>query len=202
MHGFEHVIPLPDSAARRADIPFKWVLLNWNPAGHIPPGIYDVPHFDVHFEMVPIAEVFAIDSGPCGPESVRCDQFQIARKPVPPNYVPAEYQDVEAVAPAMGNHLLDLTGPEFNKHPFTRSWIYGTYDGKVIFYEEMVTRSHLLSKPNVCSPIKMAKAVATDGFYPTVSCIRHNAATGEYTVSIEQFVLRKASAPDPLPAAK
>ncbi len=35
----EHVIPLPDAVARRTDIPFKWVLLNWNPAGHIPPGI-------------------------------------------------------------------------------------------------------------------------------------------------------------------
>jgi len=31
----------------------------------------------------------------------------------------------------MGNHLLDLTGPEFNKQPFTRTWIYGAYDGKV-----------------------------------------------------------------------
>ena len=202
VHGFEYVIPLPDAAARRADVPFKWVLFNWNPGGHIPPGIYDVPHFDVHFEMTPIAEIFAIDSGPCGPESVRCDQFQIAKKPVPPNYVPADFQDVDAVSPAMGNHLLDLTGSEFNKQPFTRSWIYGTYDGKVIFYEEMVTRSHLLAKPNACSPIKVAKAVATNGFYPTVSCIRHNAATGEYSVSMERFVRRNASAPDPLPAAK
>src|SRR4029450_4583623 len=60
-HTFEHVIPLPDAVARRAEIPFKWVLLNWNPAGHIPPGIYDVPHFDVHFVMAPIAEIFAIE---------------------------------------------------------------------------------------------------------------------------------------------
>src|SRR4051812_35510374 len=50
-HTHEFVIPLPDSLARRDDIPFKWVLLNWNPTGHIPPGVYDVPHFDVHFEM-------------------------------------------------------------------------------------------------------------------------------------------------------
>ena len=37
-HTFEHAIPLSDAAATRPDIPFKWVLLNWNPAGHIPPG--------------------------------------------------------------------------------------------------------------------------------------------------------------------
>jgi hypothetical protein len=196
----EHVLPLPDAAARRADIPFKWVLLNWNHVGHIPPGIYDLPHFDVHFEMAPIEEVLAIESGPCGPEFVRCDQFQIAKKSVPPNYVHADYRDVDAVVPAMGNHLIDLTGPEFNKQPFTRSWIFGVYDGKVIFYEEMVTRAHLLSKPNACVPIKSPKAVDTRGFYPTVSCIRHDAATDVYTVSMEGFVLREAGAPDRAPA--
>jgi len=198
----EHVLPLPDAAARRADMPFKWVLLNWNHVGHIPPGIYDVPHFDVHFEMAPIAEVFAIEPGPCGPEYVRCDQFQIAKKPLPSNYVHADYSDVDAVVPTMGNHLIDLTGPEFNKQPFTRSWIYGVYDGRVIFYEEMVTRAHLVNKPNTCTPIKSPKAVATRGFYPTVSCIRHDAATNEYTVSLEGFVLREAEKPDWTSVAK
>jgi hypothetical protein len=190
----EHALPLPDVAARRADIPFKWVLLNWNHIGHIPPGIYDVPHFDVHFMMASIDDIFAIEPGPCGPEYVRCDQFQIGRKPLPENYVHADYKNVDAVVPAMGNHLIDLTGPEFNKQPFTRSWIYGVYDGKVIFYEEMVTRVHMLSKPNTCTPIKSPKAVDTRGYYPTVSCIRFDAATGEHTVSMEGFVLREASA--------
>jgi hypothetical protein len=201
-HTFENAIPLPDVVARRTDIPFKWVLLNWNPVGHIPPGIYDVPHFDIHFVMAPIVEIFAIQAGPCGPEFVRCDQFQIAKRPLPPNYMHADYRDVDAVVPAMGNHLVDLTGPEFNKRPFTRSWIYGIYDGKVIFYEEMVTRAHLLNRPNACTPIKQAPAVAVSGFYPTVSCIRTNAVSGEHTVSMEDFIFRNAAAPDPIVAAK
>ena len=83
---YEFVLPLPDAVARRRDIPFTWVLLNWNPVGHIPPGIYDVPHFDVHFYMEPIANVFALEPGPCGPEFIRCDQFEVARRPVPSNY--------------------------------------------------------------------------------------------------------------------
>lgn len=199
-HNHEFVMPLPDAVARREDIPFKWVLLNWNPSGHIPPGVYDVPHFDVHFEMAPIAEVFAIEPGPCGPEFVRCDQFQTARKPLPPNYMPPDYRDVEAVVPAMGNHLIDTTGPEFQKQPFTRSWIYGVYDGKVIFYEAMVARAFLLSKPNGCLPIKAPKAVAVAGYYPTEYCVRQNATTGEYTVSMEKFTRREASPPEPIPA--
>jgi hypothetical protein len=190
----EYVIPLPDALTRRADTPFKWVLLNWNHVGHIPPGIYDVPHFDVHFMIAPIDKIFAIQAGDCGPEKVRCDQFAIARKPVPADYIHADYKDVEAVVPAMGNHLIDLTGPEFNGQPFTRSMIFGVYDGKITFYEEMVTRTHLLSKPNQCTPIKLPKAYAVTGYYPTSSCIQYDAQRGEYTVSMEQFVLRQASA--------
>jgi hypothetical protein len=198
-HTHELVIPLPDVVARRDDVPFKWVLLNWNPEGHIPAGVYNVPHFDIHFEMVPIADVFAIESGPCGPELVRCDQFQTARKPLPPNYVAADYVDVGAVVPAMGNHLIDTTGPEFQKQPFTRSWIYGVYDGNVIFYEAMVTRAHLLTKPDGCVPIKAPRAVAAAGFYPTEYCVRHNPATGEYSVSMERFTRREAGVPEPIP---
>jgi hypothetical protein len=199
-HTHEFVIPLPDGVARRTDIPFKWVLLNWNPAGHIPPGIYDAPHFDIHFEMGQIADAFAIEPGPCGPELVRCDQFQTARKPLPPNYMAPDYVDVEAVVPVMGNHLIDITGPEFRKQPFTTSWIYGVYDGKVIFYETMVTRAYMLSKPNGCLPIKAPKAVAVSGFYPTEYCVRHNATTGEYSVSMEMFSRREASAPEAVPS--
>jgi len=192
----EAVIPLPDAAAGRADMPFKWVLFNWNPVGHIPPGVYDVPHFDVHFYIQPIAEVFAIEVGPCGPEFVRCDQFELGKKPLPANFAPPDYQDVEAVAPAMGNHLIDVTGPEFNGDEWKRSFIFGLYDGAVTFYEEMLTRAYLLSQPDVCNPIKSPPAVGLSGFYPTQSCIRYDSSTGEYTVSLEEFSYREASAPE------
>jgi hypothetical protein len=193
----EWVIPLPSDVARRADIPFKWVGLNWNPHGHIPPGVYDTPHFDVHFYIEPIEKIFAIAPGPCGPEYVRCDQFSIATRPLPANYMHADYKDVNAVAPAMGNHLVDLTSPEFHGNRFTRTWIYGTYDGRVTFYEEMVTREYLLTKPSTCFPIKSPPAVGLRGYYPMQSCIRYVTNSNEYTVSMEAFVLREASAPEP-----
>ncbi|MGH9259964.1 MAG: hypothetical protein ACRD08_08725, partial [Acidimicrobiales bacterium] len=139
----EYAITLPDAIARRGDIPFKWVLLNWNPGGHLPPGVYDTPHFDIHFYMDRIESVFAIEAGPCGPEFVRCDQFAAGRRPVPANYMHPDFKNVDAVAPAMGNHLIDPTSAEFNGKPFTRTWIYGSYDGRVTFYEEMVTLEYL-----------------------------------------------------------
>ena len=194
----EFVIPLPDEASTRSDVPFKWVLFNWNPAGHIPPGIYDVPHFDVHFYMVPIASVFALEDGPCGLEFIRCDQHELAKKPLPPNYMNPDFQDVDAVVPAMGSHLIDVTGPEFSGEEWKRSWIFGVYDGEVTFYEEMLTRAFMVSQPDACYPIKSPRAVGRSGFYPTESCVRHDAETGEHTVSMEGFEFREASAPEPV----
>ena len=197
----EAVIPLPDALAIRADFPFKWVLFNWNPIGHIPPGVYDVPHFDVHFYIESVANVFAVQDGPCGPEFVRCDQFELAKKPLPANYINPDFQDVDAVAPAMGNHLIDLTGPEFNGEKWEHNFIFGVYDGKITFYEEMLTREYLLSGRNACNPIKSPPAVGLSGFYPTQSCVGYDSASGELTVSMEEFVYREASEPEPAVAS-
>jgi hypothetical protein len=194
----ERVLPVPSEAGRRPDVPFKWALLNWNPHGHIPPGVYDKPHFDVHFYIEPIENIFALQRGTCGPEFLRCDQFALARKPVPRNYVPPNFQELGIAAPAMGNHLLDPTTSEFHGEPFKHTWIYGAYDGRVIFYEEMVDLRFMMSKPDACVPIQSPDAVALTGYYPTRSCIRYTPAKDEYTVSMEDFVLRKASPPGPV----
>ena len=194
----ERVLPIPSEASRRPDVPFKWALLNWNPKGHIPKGVFDKAHLDVHFYIEPIENIFALERGTCGLEFLRCDQFALASKPVPGNYVPANFKDMGAAAPAMGNHLLDPTTHEFHGEAFTRHWIYGVYDGRVIFWEEMLALSYMLSKPDVCFPIKTPDAVALTGYYPTRSCIRYTPAKDEYTVSMEDFVLRQASPPGPL----
>ena len=198
----EWAIPLPSEVASRQDVPIKWALVNWNPMGHIPPGVYDKPHFDVHFYLDSIENVFAIEPGTCGAEFVRCDQHELGKKPIPANYLPPDYMDVDAVAPAMGSHLVDTTGPEFSGKPFTRTWIYGIYDGRITFYEEMVSLDYMLSKPDACSTFKTAAAVDQTGYYPTESCVRYDAGTDTYTVSLEKFVLRERSdptAPVPLP---
>ena len=191
----ERVLPLPTELSRRADMPFKWVLLNWNPNGHIPHGIYDVRHFDVHFYIEAIEKVFAIQRGPCGPEFVRCDQWARAKLPLPSNYMHPDFKDVNAVAPAMGNHLVDLTSHEFHGRPFDHTFIYGIYDGQVTFYETMLTLKFLNSKPVKCAPIKAVPAVAVTGYYPTKTCYRYAKDRDEYTVSLEDFQLRSASPP-------
>ena len=193
IHTHEFVIPLPDEVAQRSDVPFKWVLLNWNMHGHTPPGIYDVPHFDVHFFMASIEDTFAIHDGPCGPEGVNCDDYAVAKMPLPDGLMHPDFTDVDAVAPAMGNHLIDVSGHEFHGLPFTASWIYGVYGGRVTFYEQMIALDYLLSRPNGCSQIKSPPAVDTTGYYPTQYCVRYDATADAYLVSLEGFVYREAA---------
>jgi hypothetical protein len=101
----------------------------------------------------------------------------------------------------MGNHLIDVTGPEFNGAEWEHSFIFGLYDGRITFYEEMLTRAYLLSKPDGCDTIKSPPAVGLSGYYPTQSCIRYDSANDAYTVSMEGFTYREASEPEPVVSA-
>ena len=198
----ERILPIPTELSRRADMPFKWVLFNWNPRGHMPPGVFDVPHFDIHYYIEPIENIFALERGDCGPEFTRCDQYAVACKPVPSNYLPANYLDLGIVAPAMGKHLIDPMNHNFHGEPFQRHWVYGTWDGRVAFWEEMTARSYLLTKPSTCYPIQVPEAVAIAGYYPTQSCIRYLPGRDVYAISVEGFVSRPASPPGPLREAR
>jgi hypothetical protein len=53
----------------------------------------------------------------------------------------------------------------------------------------------MLSKPNACSTFKTAAAVDQTGYYPTESCVRYDAGSDTYNVSLEKFVLRERSDP-------
>ena len=49
-------------------------------------------------------------------------------------------------------------------------------------------------RPATCFPIKWPPAVNVRGHYPTQSCSRYHSQANEYTVSMEGFTLREASA--------
>ena len=97
------ILTFPEQASAT---PFKWLMLNWNPQGHIPPGVYDVPHHDFHFYIMEQSKLDEIKAGTCeaGGEGVDCETFERGMAPVPAEYVAPDYITVGAVVPAMGNH--------------------------------------------------------------------------------------------------
>jgi hypothetical protein len=164
--GHERVSTLPQTFRDTVDAPFTWALTNWNPRGHVPAGVYDVSHFDFHFYLTPLADRNRIRPGPCG-GLVHCDDFARGRVPVPAAYRPPGYTDQGAVVVAMGNHLGDGTSPEFHGTPFTHTFIYGAYDGKITFYELMITKAFFQgmrdgTSPDTCQALKLPKSPCTN----------------------------------------
>lgn len=170
--------------------PFQYLGFDWNPQGHEPAGLYTKPHFDFHFYLQTPEETRAIKPGPC--QGVDCADLKRAMKDVPARYMPAGYKNVGAVAPMMGNHLIDPASGEFNHQPFTRTFIYGSYDGKITFYEPMLTLQYMQSQPNEYVDFKLPTAYAQSGYYPTRYAVRYDADNGVYRISLERFVYQAA----------
>lgn len=180
---FERILAMPEDN----DTPFRHVVLNWNPGGHEPPGIYDLEHFDFHFYTIDVAERLAID--PKDPE------FQKKAERAPsPEFVPNGYILPEPLAfPRMGVHWVDPKSPELNGETFSRTFIYGSWDGKIIFAEPMITKQFLESKQNFTAALPEPARYATPGYYPTEYTIRWDDKARVYHIALSGLAGRHAA---------
>jgi hypothetical protein len=170
--------PLPGSV-----IPFNHVLLNWNPNGHEPETIYGKPHFDFHFYSMAPSEVAAIPP-------YEADSLKFKNWPAP-EYFPATYFNPGGGVPGMGAHWVDVKSSEFNGKPFTETFIFGSYDGKVTFYEPMITHEFLKKQTNYERSIPTPERFQKSGWYPTAMRIaKHD---GQTDIVLEKFVFRLKS---------
>ncbi len=93
----------------------------------------------------------------------------------------------------MGNHLLDSRSPELKDSlPFGSTFIYGAYDGELIFWEPMITLELLRQTREACLEIRQPAGFREAGHYPTQYCMRQS-RNGEGTVSLEGFLYVEAS---------
>jgi hypothetical protein len=177
----EFVVALP---AQASSTPYTHVGINWQPTGHPPMTVYTVPHFDVHFYSISLAERNAMT--PADPQYAT----KLLRLPAAA-LAPAGYTADVMGIPRMGLHWGDPTSPEFSGQPFAGTFIYGSYDGKFIFAEPMLAKSYLESKPvSDVKPIKVPGQYATSGYQPTSYTVSFDAATKEYRVALSGLTLR------------
>ena len=93
---------------------YKFVQFDWNPLGHEPAGVYDLPHFDFHFWTA--SKEVRESVVPSNPNYAT----QAANIPAPefraPFYVDGAtaggVTPAEATVPLMGLHWLDVRSPE------------------------------------------------------------------------------------------
>lgn len=160
---------------------YTHALIDWNPVGHEPPGVYDVPHFDFHFYIIPESERLAI-----GPN----DLTEFANAPAA-KYIPPLYLQTPGGVPQMGAHWVDLLAPEFNGGKFTKTFIWGSYDGNFIFWEPMVTLEYLLSHPDDLESLRQPLAFQRDGWYATSYKVAYTTSPNEYTIALMGLVFHK-----------
>jgi hypothetical protein len=164
---------------------FKHVGFNWNPGGHEPPGIYDLPHFDFHFYMIPVADRLAMVP------TDTADFNAKARNYPSPEFIPEGYISPAPMGiPQMGVHWIDPKSPEFNGQQFSQTFIYGSWNGKFIFVEPMITKALIESRQTVTTPIGTAQNYGTAGRYPTSYTVRWNARAAQYEVALTGLVTR------------
>lgn len=176
---FEYELPFPKEASAP---PFTHVALNWNPEGH-GSGAFAAPHFDIHFSVMSPEKRHAITSDD--------DFFKKCYKPLPAEFVAEGYvTPALAAEPRMGVHWVDTTGPEFSGEAWTKSFLYGSYDGEMVFLEPMITKAFLDTKPNTTDAIKQPSAYPKSGYYPTTYSV--NYANGEYSVSLNELTFHSS----------
>ncbi|MES2881198.1 MAG: hypothetical protein V4676_03550 [Bacteroidota bacterium] len=177
-HTHDNDVIIPLHAKATTATPFQFIMLNWNPSGHEPAGVYTLPHFDIHFYMTTPAEV-----------ATYTDMVKLTTLP-PAAYLPANHIAGPPV-PKMGLHWIDITSPELSGAPFTQTFIYGSHDAKVVFYEPMITLDFLKNTNSFSRPIPQPAKFAKDGYYPTKMTVTKK--DGASQISLEDFVYRQAS---------
>jgi hypothetical protein len=179
---------------------FKFVELDWNPQGHGDP--YAEGHFDFHFYTISEAEVHGIM--PSDPQY----GAKAANNP-PASAIPSFYFEPasalgipadSAAVPMLGLHWLDVRSPELQGmlgnadayKPFTSTFIYGAWDGQLIFMEPMITRSHILAKRDATDPavrdqvipIATSPSFPAGGFRPDAYRIAWDVQAREFRIAL------------------
>ena len=168
------LIPISD----KSGTPFRFAMVNWNSSGHEPDNVYTVPHFDFHFYTSNQADVMNY-----------MDDAKLNAEP-PAGYIPANHISGPGV-PMMGKHFIDANTPELHGQSFTQTFLYGSYDSKVVFMEPMITLAFLKNTTTFERSIPQPTKFQQAGFYPTkMKVSRHDGVT---EITLEDFVSRQAS---------
>lgn len=176
----EFIIPMPTQAPASV---YNHIAINWQPNGHPPPMVYTVPHFDIHYYLIPMSARDAMT--PADPGFAA----KLAKAPTAAEAPPSYVGDPQGI-PRMGTHWTDPTSHEFHGSPFTNTMVYGFYDGKMVFIEPMMTKAFLESKPDETKALKVPAQYPAPGRYPTSYRVAYDATPKEYRVTLLGLVSR------------
>ena len=189
-HTFEHELKFPSEGAETA---FSHMGFNWNPEGHGPKGIFTTPHFDVHFYMATpeYRHGIIVDLQDADPTHLRTSNLE-----PPGQFLPPDYQLAPNTAePRMGSHYADVTSSQLKPGNFSNIFLIGAHGGNILFWEPMITKAHLESKPSFTAKLKLPDAYPVSGYYPTAYSVVYDQQRKEFDISLDGLTFRLASYP-------
>ena len=159
---------------------FNHVEIHSNREGHgsgtVDPHRYEVPHFDLHFYSIPLANVWPIPPG-----------FFFAN--VPADRLPEGYGQPEPFSvPEMGRHAATL-----DELSATDYWLLTMIAGflpdasYMHFLEPMITQEFLLRRGNFTLPVPMPAVLGHSTRYPTECVGQYNKDTDAYNIVFKGF---------------
>lgn len=173
-----YVLPMPVKGPKTV---VDHIVVNWEPIGHPPPHVYDVPHFDFHFYLVSRADQ----------EKVRFKNDAKSGQPQqqpPAELLPQGYVIPPGTAvPRMGVHAINMQSGELHGQPFTATFIYGFYNRRQTFLEPMVSLDYLLSKPSFSAAMARPNAYSKPGAYPGAYSVKYDASRDVYEIMLDEF---------------
>ena len=179
----ESLIPLHHKAKELT--PYDNIVFNTR-ANPPPVGFVTVPHFNTHFYMISEEEQMSMPAP--SPANTSLSSSAAYGRP-PAGVLPADYT---IPGPTFGGrHWLDKNGSLVStaNNTLSHEFMYGTFDGKVIFLEPIVSMQFLLSGTEVHKAIKQPLIFdPINTYYPTQYNIYTDSKTGRIYVSLSEFV--------------
>lgn len=173
---------------------FRFVRFEYLPNGHVPEGIYDVPHFDFHFFMLDEQTVEAIEPHPA--------QYTIPKAQMPKNHIRPPLADTdgdgEPDTPLVEKRRGEpITDPSFSEYQeggeFTHTHLYGGYDpdgdgtGRLTLLEPMITTDFVDQLDTLLEvELQTPSAYFTADEYP-MSYVMQPVSDGGLYVSLNDF---------------
>lgn len=168
-------LPIPQQMHDQT--PFKSFSLMYLPMGHVPAGVYDVPHWEWHLHTITEAEV---------------DGINCANNAVPPKeQLPANSVCLPTCLEKLGMHGFNLNVPEFNGERFDHGVYAAYYDAKFIAVEPKILSSTLLTQPtftmNSWDPTPLGPA----GKYPKSWNVSYNADEDAVVLTVPEWFVKQ-----------
>ncbi|WP_187316353.1 hypothetical protein [Hymenobacter sp. BT190] len=113
--------------------------------------------------------------------------------PLAPRYVAPAYIQTPGLVPNMGAHWVDVLSDEFQPGGvFTKTFIYGSYNGNLTFMEPMFTEAYLRRRRVETTPIRQPQAFQRAGYYPASYTIGYEESPQTFRISLDNLAYRTA----------